>query len=258
MGATFENVTFASVDGNQLSGWYLPSKEKAVTIIMTHGMFRSRYEMLERGVALWREGYGVLLYDLRRHGQSRAGEFSSIGYYERHDVTAALEFVRGRAPEHKIVLMGVSMGAAATLLAASENEGLLGVVAESSFLSFSDTVRHHVKLAGLPSFPFATLLTGFTAWRLNFRPADFDLLRAVKKIKCPILFIGGGADRRMPNESVLEPLFAAASNPLKRKFIVAGAQHGHAFDRDDAARSEYIGAVTDFLRAIESSPPVVE
>ncbi|MDX6696527.1 MAG: hypothetical protein QOF02_4130 [Blastocatellia bacterium] len=258
MGATFENVTFASIDGNQLSGWYLPSKEKGVTIIMTHGMFRSRYEMLERGVALWREGYGVLLYDLRRHGQSRGAEFSSIGYYERHDVTAALEFVRVRAPEHKIVLMGVSMGAAATLLAASESDGLLGVISESSFLSFSDTVRHHVKLAGLPSFPFATLLTAFTAWRLNFNPADFDLLRAVKKIKCPILFIGGGADRRMPNESVLEPLFAAASNPLKRKFIVAGAQHGHAFDRDDAARSEYIGAVTDFLRAIESSPPVVE
>ncbi|HEY0405982.1 MAG TPA: MFS transporter [Pyrinomonadaceae bacterium] len=257
MGAPFENVKFASVDGNQLSGWYLPSKDKAVTIIMTHGLFRSRYETLERGVALWREGYGVLLYDLRRHGQSRA-EFSSIGYYERHDVTAAIEFVRHRAPEHKIVLMGISMGAAATLLAAAENEGLMAVVSESSFLSFSDTVRHHIKLAGLPAFPFATLLERFTAWRLNFNPADFDLLQAVKKIKCPILFIGGGADRRMPNESVLEPLFAAASNPLKRKLIVAGAQHGHAYDRDDAARVEYVRAITDFLRAIESSPLVVE
>jgi pimeloyl-ACP methyl ester carboxylesterase len=257
LGATFENVTFASIDGNQLSGWYLPSKERGVTIIMTHGLFRSRYEMLERGVALWREGYGVLLYDLRRHGQSRA-EFSSIGYNERHDVEAAIQFMRTRAPSDKIVLMGVSMGAAATLLAAAETKGLLAVVSESSFLSFSDTVRHHVKLAGLPAFPFATLLTRFTAWRLNFKPADFDVLQAVKKIKCPILFIGGTADRRMPNESVLEPLYAAASNPLKRKFIVEGAQHGHAYDRDDEAQAEYVRAVTDFLRATESSPLVVE
>jgi predicted MFS family arabinose efflux permease/pimeloyl-ACP methyl ester carboxylesterase len=258
MGATFENVTFASVDGNQLSGWYLPARDKGVTIIMTHGMFRSRYETLERGVAFWREGYGVLLYDLRRHGQSRGPEFSSIGYYERHDVTAAIEFMRRRAPEQKIALLGISMGAAATLLAASENTGLLAVISESSFLSFSDTVRHHVKLAGLPAFPFATLLTNFTAWRLNFKSVDFDLLQAVKKIKCPILFIGGTADRRMPNESVLEPLFNAATNPLKRKFIVEGAQHGHAYDRDDAARAEYVRAVTDFLRATESSPLVVE
>jgi predicted MFS family arabinose efflux permease/pimeloyl-ACP methyl ester carboxylesterase len=251
-GATFENVTFTSVDGNQLSGWYLPSGQKPVTIIMTHGLFRSRYEMLDRGVALWREGYDVLLYDLRRHGHSRA-EFSTIGYDERHDVTAALKFVRERAPDNKVVLMGVSMGAAATLMAAAEeSDRLMAVVAESSFLSFSDTVRHHVGLAGLPAFPFATLLVRFTAWRLNFNPSDFDLLQAVSKIKCPILFIGGGADRRMPNESVLEPLYRAASNPLKRKFIVPGAQHGHAYDRDEESKDAYIKAFTDFLQAAES------
>ncbi|HEX8491462.1 MAG TPA: MFS transporter [Pyrinomonadaceae bacterium] len=255
---TFENVTFVSSDGNKLSGWYLPSSSHKVTIIMAHGLFRSRYEMLDRGVALWREGYGVLLYDLRRHGQSRA-EFSTLGYDERHDVTAALMFMRERAPENRIVLMGVSMGAAATLLSAAESDSLMAVVAESSFLSFSDTVYHHIGMARLPklgirlpTFPFASLLVRFTAWRLNFRAADFDVLQAVKKIKCPILFIGGSADRRMPNESVLEPLYAAANHPLKRKFIVEGAQHGHAYDRDDQSRVEYIKAFTDFLQTIET------
>jgi pimeloyl-ACP methyl ester carboxylesterase len=251
--ATFENVTFVSSDGNKLSGWYLPSSRHKVTIIMAHGLFRSRYEMLDRGVALWREGYGVLLYDLRRHGQSRA-EFSTLGYDERHDVAAALKFMRERAPENRMVLMGVSMGAAATLLAAAESDDLLAVIAESSFLSFDHTVRHHIRLAGLPAFPFATLLVRFIAWRLNFNPADFDVLQAVKKIKCPILFIGGSADRRMPNESVLEPLYAAANHPLKRKFIVEGAQHGHAYDRDEQSRVEYIKAFTDFLQTIEARP----
>jgi pimeloyl-ACP methyl ester carboxylesterase len=252
-GATFENVTFKSSDGNQLSGWYLPAGSKPVTIIMAHGLFRSRYEVLDRGVALWREGYNVLLFDLRRHGRSRA-EFSTIGYDERHDVTAAVEFMRARAPGNKIVLMGVSMGAAATLLAAAETDGLLAVVAESSFLSFNDTARHHIRLVGLPAFPFATLLVRFTAWRLNFAVADFDVLRATSRIKCPILFIGGGADRRMPNETVLEPLYAAASHPLKRKFIVANAQHGHAYDRDEESKAAYIKAFTDFLQAVAAAP----
>lgn len=253
LGAVFDNVAFNSSDGNRLSGWHLASRTHPVTIIMTHGLFRSRYEMLDRGVALWKLGYGVLLYDLRRHGQSPA-EFSTLGFDERHDVLGAMDFVREHAPGDKIVLMGVSMGAAATLLAAAEasaksGSDILAVVAESSFLSFSDTVYHHLGLAHLPTFPFAWLLVKFTAWRMNFAPADFNILKAVRTIPQPILFIGGTADRRMPNDTVLQPLYAAAKNPLKSSFIVVGATHGHAYD---AAPEDYIRAVSAFLQSAES------
>jgi predicted MFS family arabinose efflux permease/pimeloyl-ACP methyl ester carboxylesterase len=259
-GATYEDVAFTSIDGNQLSGWYLPATTHGVTVIMTHGLFRSRYEMLDRGIELWRAGYGVLLYDLRRHGHSPA-EFSTIGYDERHDVEAAVAFVRRRAPGQKIVLMGVSMGAAATLLAAAEHTNdrdIIAVIADSSFLSFSDTVRHHVSLIhlprglGVPAFPFATLLIKFTAWRMNFRADDFDLRAAVRRIKQPVLFIGGTNDQRMPIATVLEPLYAAATSPLKRKLVVANEQatHGHAYDADPAG---YIAAVREFLQTAEQA-----
>ena len=258
-GATFEPVAFTSTDGNTLSGWYLAAsgeRRRRVTFVLTHGLFRSRYEMLERGLALWREGYGVLLYDLRRHGAS-AAEFSTVGYDERRDVAAAFSFVRAREPGDRVVLMGVSMGAAATLLAASEihDEKLLGVVAESSFLSFADTVKHHVRLLGLPAFPFATLLIKFTSWRLNFAAEDYDLLRATGKISRPILFIGGTKDRRMPNATVLEPLYAAARGAGKRKFIVEGAAHGRAYDESPES---YVKAVNEFVESIEGdgSAPV--
>lgn len=253
-GAQFEEVSFTSSDGMKLSGWYLPSRTHSLTVVMTHGLFRSRYETLDRGVRLWQQGYGVLLYDLRRHGHS-TGEFSSIGYFERRDVEAALKFVEAREPQNRVVLFGVSMGAAATLLAAAEtqdDERLAGVVSESSFLSFPDTARHHIKsFTPIPAFPFATLLIKFTAWRLGFRTADFDALAAVRKIRQPILFIGSGNDKRMPNETVLEPLYAAAVNPLKRKLVVAGATHGRAFD---AAPDEYMNALAEFLRTVEQNP----
>ncbi|HLL72942.1 MAG TPA: MFS transporter [Pyrinomonadaceae bacterium] len=269
-GATFEPVAFTSADGNTLSGWYLPAIEsggsdgggRRVTFVLTHGLFRSRYEMLERGLDLWRAGYGVLLYDLRRHGRS-AAEFSTIGYDERHDVQAAYRFVRERAPAHRVVLMGVSMGAAATLLAASEiqDEKLLAVVAESSFLSFADTVYHHISIIRIPpsphggglrvpTFPFATLLIKFTTWRLNFAAADYDLLRAVRAIPQPVLFIGGTKDARMPNATVLEPLYAAAQSPQKRKFVVEGATHGRAYDQSPES---YIKAVREFVEGVEQT-----
>ncbi|MDT7541074.1 MAG: transporter, family, purine base/nucleoside efflux pump [Acidobacteriota bacterium] len=253
-GAQFEDVSFTSSDGMKLSGWYLPARTHQLTVVMTHGLFRSRYETLDRGVRLWREGYGVLLYDLRRHGKS-TGEFSSIGYFERRDVEAALKFTEAREPQNKIVLFGVSMGAAATLLAAAESQDdprLAGVVSESSFLSFADTARHHIKnLTPIPAFPFASLLINFTAWRMGFRVADFDALAAVKKIRQPIFFIGSGNDRRMPNATVLEPLYDAAQNPLKRKLIVANATHGRAFD---VAPDEYMNALAQFLQTVEVAP----
>ncbi|MCA1815041.1 MAG: MFS transporter [Acidobacteria bacterium] len=254
-GAQFEDVTFNSSDGIKLSGWYLPSRTHHLTVVMTHGLFRSRYETLDRGVRLWQEGYGVLLYDMRRHGKS-AGEFSSVGYYERRDVEAATKFAEAREPQNRIVLFGVSMGAAATLLAAAElqnDDRLAGIISESSFTSFADTARHHVAtFMPVPTFPFAPLLINFTAWRMGFRVSDFDPLAAVRKIRQPILFIGSGNDRRMPNATVLEPLYAAAQNPAKRKLVVPAATHGRAFD---AAPDEYLKALTDFLGALEDNSP---
>lgn len=256
-GATFEDAAFTSEDGVRLSGWYLPSRGRRVSVVLTHGLFRSRYEMLERGLRLWREGYGVLLYDLRRHGRS-AGAYCSVGYFERLDVLAAMRYAREREPQNRVALVGLSMGAAATLLAAAEadarGEAPLAVVAESGFLSFADTARHHVSLTPIPTFPFAALLVQFTAWRLGFDPNDFDARRAVERLNRPVLFVGAGADNRMPTATVLEPLARAARHPLSRRFVVEGARHGRAFD---AAPDEYMKAVLEFLDAAGREPAPV-
>lgn len=244
-GATFEDVSFTSEDGNVLTGWRLPSTGTGTTIVMTHGLFRSRFELIERGCDLWRLGFGVVLYDLRRHGSSPA-EFSTIGYEERHDVTAAVGVARDRAPGDRIVLFGVSMGAAATLLAAAETEGITAVVADSSFLSLSHTVSHHLARARIPTVPFAPLLVWMTAGRMSFDPSDFDVRAAVERIPCPILFIGGGQDDRMPIDTVLVPLAGASRNPLSSRFVVENAGHGQAYDAD---RIGYIAAVNAFLHS---------
>ncbi len=165
---------------------------------------------------------------------------------------AAFRYVRAREPENFVALAGLSMGAAATLLAAADirDEKLLAVVAESAFLSFTDTTRHHLALARVPAFPFAALLVKFTAWRLNFDAEDFDVRRAASRLDRPVLFVGAGADERMPTATVLEPLFAAAPHALKRKLVVAGARHGRAYD---VAPAEYLRAVTEFLREAEAA-----
>ena len=54
-----------------------------------------------------------------------------------------------------------------------------------------------------------------------------------------------------PNATVLEPLYEAATNPAKRKLIVAGAPHGRAYNfaEDGSSKTSYMSAVCDFLDA---------
>ena len=77
--AEYRDVEFTSADGVRLSGWLLPSRERHATIIFSHGLFRSRRELLERAVDLWRLGYGALLFDSLNHGDSGASRVT-LGY----------------------------------------------------------------------------------------------------------------------------------------------------------------------------------
>src|SRR6185295_7871410 len=90
--AQFKDVEFQTTDGVRLSGWLMPSGDKHATIIYSHGLFRSRRELLKRAVELWRLGYGALLYDSRNHGTSGPARVS-LGYNERLDVEAAVHYV---------------------------------------------------------------------------------------------------------------------------------------------------------------------
>ncbi|HST20188.1 MAG TPA: hypothetical protein VLR90_03675, partial [Blastocatellia bacterium] len=54
--AEYKDIEFQTSDGVKISAWLMPSRTKRVTIIYSHGLFRSRRELLERAVELWRLG----------------------------------------------------------------------------------------------------------------------------------------------------------------------------------------------------------
>ena len=254
-GAEFRDVEFRTADGVLISGWFLPSKDKHTTIIYSHGLFRSRRELLDRAVKLWRKGYGALLYDARNHGSSGQAR-STLGYCERLDADAAARFIReSAAPEDHLVMFGVSMGGTAGLLAAAENQGIEAVISDSSFLSFDDTVTHHVKLFfHLPRFPIGNEIEFFIERRGGFDGDKLNSLEAVKQIgQRPILFIAGRNDRRMPPE-IARRLYESSSSPKRDLLIVEGEPtkiHGHAYA---AAPELYLERVSTFLDSVLTAP----
>jgi pimeloyl-ACP methyl ester carboxylesterase len=247
-GQPYREIAFKSLDGAPLSSWYFPREEAPAAIIYCHGLFRSRLELLDRAEKFWQEGYAGLLLDFRRHGKS-GGEITSMGYLERLDIISAVHFLSDSLQfKNPIVVYGVSMGAAAALLAAAEEPGISGLIIDSSYLSFDDTIVHHAKIwLGLPKFPIVDELMLLTKWRVGFNSEDFDLRRAAQKIgDRPILFIAGGADTRMPPE-IAQALYAASPSAHKSLVIIPNAPHGAAFRTDPET---YVNAILRCLQTV--------
>jgi pimeloyl-ACP methyl ester carboxylesterase len=249
LGLQVTDVEFKSSDGVPLKGWWSSGDASMPVIIFVHGLNRSRLELLERGADANRRGYGVLLFDLRNHGQSGRA-FTTIGVMESRDVCAASEFVKAKAESRPQFLLGVSMGASSAILAAKNCGGIQGIVSDSSFLSFRETVSHHLNLLfRLPSFPIANLIVAITGYRAGFDPADGDVEAAVRQLHVPILFIAGSADRRMP-PALAERMYRASPSPTKQILVVPGATHGEAFATD---RQTYLKAIYDFFKMASGS-----
>ncbi|MGH9326409.1 MAG: alpha/beta hydrolase [Terriglobia bacterium] len=263
-GMNFEQVEFRSRDGILLKGWYVPAsvanpdKAKGV-IIYCHGFHRSRVEMLPMARFGHQLGYDGLLFDFRNHGQS-GGKITSLGYWERLDAEAAVDEALSRedAP-HPVILWGVSMGAAAALMAAAEDPKVDAVISDSTFLSFDRVIRHHYHLIlevlrrrwwwvpPVPAFPLTNEVIAWSAHRARFNPSDFNLEKAVERISPrPILFVAVLDDERMP-PSIAETLSPLDQSPLERLVILPGKRHGEGFND---ATAQYEEAVTGFLESL--------
>ena len=229
-GVPFEPVQFQASDGLTLRGWWVAPTSKNAVVLLTHGLFRNRVEMLSRAIGLAKAGYGALLYDSRNHGASQKG-IVSLGYYETQDVLGGMSYIRSRtessAAPVRIVLMGVSMGAVATLRAASKSNGYDALILDSPFGSIRETIAHHSWLFfKLPRFTFPPL---FLFWFQRFAGFDVDEVNSHDAIAhvqpVPLLIIASQGDRRMGTD-VARQLVEESHSSVK-KIEVFGQDVGH-------------------------------
>jgi pimeloyl-ACP methyl ester carboxylesterase len=132
LGLPYENVTFRTSDGLTLSGWYIPSKNGAA-IIAAHARNGNRTGMIYHAGFLAQRGYGVLLFDLRGHGDSD-GKLWLYGWQGHLDVLGALTYLQNRPDvnPNRIGAVGLSAGAEAVLHAAAVNDQIEAVVSDGA------------------------------------------------------------------------------------------------------------------------------
>ena len=241
-GLDYEDVVLETEDGLHLAAWYVPSKN-GTALIMLHGRGGNRSGDLALAHDLAQAGYGLLLLDLRAHGESE-GTVSSLGYNEVRDVRAATRYVQQRPgvdPE-RIGVYGASMGAAVAIMAAAELPELKAVVADSSYASVEWVVRNQFqKLDGVPPW-LGPVVVAMGSWQIGVDASQIAPVQRVGRISPrPLLIVHGEQDEMFLLENAA--LLAAAAGEPKEIWIGPGVRHTQMYGTDPVA---YVNRVSAF------------
>ncbi|MGH2428023.1 MAG: alpha/beta hydrolase [Candidatus Limnocylindria bacterium] len=240
LGLEYESVRFRTDDGVTLSGWLIPAgRDTRGVVILLHGFSGHRLPELASFVPWLQREYHVMQFDFRGHGESDAGRVT-LGARERRDVAAAVAFLqeRGLGP---IALMGVSMGAAAAIIAAPHLP-VSAVVADAAYAHLHHPIANRMREVGYPlATAGARMIVAAAGLRTGGRLAS--PLSAVRKISPRGLLLIAPREDQLIGWTESVKLYEAAGEP-KELMLVEGAGHAEAHA---VAGAEYERRVLGFL-----------
>lgn len=272
---TGEPVTFPALDGIPLSGMLIranPDLPRRGLIVFAHEFCSDMVSCARYCRPLWQQGYDILTFDFRGHGQSECpADYTPRQWVtdrDLDDMRGAAAFAQrwlannGHAPDFAV--FGISRGACAAILVAQENPHIAAIIADGAF-STDSTIEYFMKRW---AYIFATVRVvyenhppvfwRFLRWMLfciarrEFRCRFPSVRKAIRKLAPrPMLFVHGEKDSYLPVEQSLK-LYALAPQP-KYLWIAPGARHNQAVVRHP---DRYAAITTRFLDEHLAHAPV--
>ncbi|MBE7086003.1 MAG: alpha/beta hydrolase [Clostridiales bacterium] len=239
-----EEMSIQSFDGLTLRGNYYEYAKGAPIEILFHGYQgyaeRDLCAAVERCFAL---GRSVILVNQRSSGTSD-GRVITFGIRERKDCVAWTRYVSNRfGKDIKIMIGGVSMGAATVLMAADEDlpENVVCIMGDCGYTSAQDIIKKIIKEMRLPAdmvYPFVKLGAKIFG---GFNLDETSPIQAVQKSKKPVILLHGDTDAFVPYE-MSERIYKACTSQ-KKLVKIEGAGHGLAYPKNP---EKYLQGLRDF------------
>lgn len=240
----FENISIVTRDGFTLRGWFIPAENARGTIVVCHGYAGECTPDLQYAPLLHRHHFNTLFFDFRGHGMSD-GNYTSLVYFERFDLLAALDYLKARGIE-RVVLLGLSMGGAIALATTPLSAMVVGVISDSTFSELWRVVARNVERRGVPSpltWMIGRLVVVIASLRLRANLFSADPIHHIHRIAPrPILLMHAANDVEVPVVQAYQ-LFNAAREP-KALWVVPNAVHRKI---EDVAPTEYQQRLLEFL-----------
>lgn len=238
-------VAIRSFDGLVLRGKYYEYAPGALIELMLHGYRSCSERDMCGGVQrCFKLGRSALIVDQRACGSSE-GNVITFGVNESRDCLSWVDFlIETFGPEVKIILTGISMGAATVLMAAGRGvpENVVGVLADCGYTSARDIIKTVIRQMKLPAelaYPFVKLGARLYG---HFDLEGLPPIEAVKVCKVPVIFFHGETDDYVPCQMSVRNYEACASR--KQLVIVPNAGHGLCYPAD---HQRYLDALELFF-----------
>ena len=214
---------------------YFPEEKSNKWAIVIHGYTDSPRGMAHYAKTYYEMGFNVIMPHMIGHGSDKS-HYTSMGYYDKLIILDWIDYILARDKDAKIVLHGVSMGSATTMMTTGEKipANVVAAVADCGYTSAWEEYYTQVKpMFHLPPAPVVTSANIISKLRGNFDFKEAAPIKAVVHSTTPTLFIHGDGDTFVPY-SMMKPLYEACSAPDKEMLTVPGAFHAASayFDND--------------------------
>lgn len=247
-----ESVEITSFDGLKLQGKFYEYAPGAPVEIMFHGYRGSAERDMSGGVhRCFKVGRSALVVEQRcSHGSE--GNTITFGINEHRDCLKWVDFaIEHLGKDIKIILTGISMGAATVMMAAGEKlpPNVVGILADCGYTSAKEIMFHVMRGMKLPPklcYPFVKLGAKIFG---HFELDENSPIEAMKRCTLPVIFFHGEADDFVPC-SMSREIFEICTS-RKRLVTIPGAGHGVSYAKDP---QRYLQELRDFFGPENSYP----
>ena len=239
--------TFLTMASGECHHAYYVNKGSQRTAFVIHGWRDQAIKFFCLGRMYERElGYNIVMPDLHASGKSE-GETIGMGWNDRLDVMQWIQTFQ----TDTIVVHGVSMGAATTMMLSSMQmpKGIKDIrfIEDCGYTSVWDEFAGQLKEQfGLPAFPLLYTSSLLCRLRYGWSFGEASAMNEVAKCPYPMLFIHGDKDTFVPTEMV-HRLYDAKPEP-KALWVVSDTEHAQSYKTHQA---EYTVKVHDYLMTIK-------
>jgi pimeloyl-ACP methyl ester carboxylesterase len=228
----YEHFELQPTNSIKLDAFYVPAVGKAkANFIMLHGVGSCKEVYLNSVAELAKIGFNVLLWDQRAHGKS-GGKYLTYGYFEKGDVSLAIDWLENKTTGLPTGIYGNSMGGAVAIQSLAHDARLKFGLIESTFIDLRTVSNSYGRRMSGLSLPF--WLTDYVLTRAgkiaSFEPFSIRPIDAATKVTQPILHIHGDADANI-NVAHAHALFAAYASGDKQLYIVENGDHADLWEK---------------------------
>jgi pimeloyl-ACP methyl ester carboxylesterase len=243
----FDIVWIPTKNNKELHAWRIPAQTECTdispTLILVHGWNRNLARMMPYIKELQPRGYNLLVFDSRGHGSSERDKFSSMLHFAE-DIESALKFILHEpcVDHEKIGVIGLSIGGAASIYAASKNPKIRSVVTVGAFAHPVDIMQSEIEKKKLPFLPLGSLFFKYVEFRLGTTFQKLAPENNIGKSDAKILLIHGKADETA-DFSHAERLYAASQKDNVELWALADKGHSDCYKEEG-----YWDKIDEFMR----------